>query len=613
MNRTVCLILLSALIAPVSGFPRSSDSPPAPEIRETVVVSASLAPAELGQATREVVVIPGDVMRRWPVQRVTDVLALAAVVDLRPSVAGGLFGDIYLRAASSAGVLVCVDGMRWNDPQTAHFNMEIPVPLELVERVEILTGASSVFFGADAVGGVVNIITRRTAPDGARLAVSGGSFGTAGGAVTASAGLGSGHALVYGGLSRSDGFMPNRDYRLGQVWAGFTQPHSLGSAEISYGHLDSAFGAQGFYGPYPSYEHTRSHGLVWRNSLSAGFFRRRPTRVDLSWRRHDDDYILVRDHPELYRNRHENQTVQLLVHSLAADTPHFLCAAGFELRRDALASARLGDHSTGQAAGMVEFQWLPDTRTVLQGTLRVDHFSRYGTVWTPGLGLAWRPAERWKLRAFAGKAFRAPSFTELYYWSPSNQGNPALLPERAATLEGGADWFGAAGSQVSGTAFVRWDREMVDWIRVGPLEPWRAANIGRAAVAGGSIHAARPLAAGLRLQGGYALNGLALGQPVDFESKYVLDYCRHHLAAQLTGAWGAATTWSVSVHHKVRAGVDRRYTLLAARAARRWRNLEFHVRAENLLNESYEEVLGVPMPGRAVYGGVSVDLTAGAR
>lgn len=610
MNRTACILILLLAAARAAGCaePDSAEAPPAPAIRDTVVVSASLAPAELDQATRDVTVIPGEALRRLPVRRVTDVLALAATVDFRPAVAGGLFGDIHIRGSNAAGVVVCVDGMRWNDPQTAHFNMELPVPPELIERVEIQTGSNSVFFGADAVGGVVNIITRRTGPERVRLEASGGSFGSAGASAAGTVRLGSGVAQIYGGVSRSDGFMVNRDYRLGQVWASFTQPHRLGESALAYGHLDNAFGAQGFYGPYPSWEHTRSHGLLWSNALTGGLFRAAPTRVDLWWRLHQDDYILVRDHPELYRNRHENRTLQLQVHSVAADTPRFRLTAGLELRHAALTSNRLGDHGTDQAAGMLEAQWRPAPQYLVQGTLRADHFTGYGTVWTPGLGVAWLPDGNWKLRAFVGKAFRTPSFTELYYWSPANQGNPDLAPERAVTLEGGADWYGASGACVSATAFVRRDDEMIDWIRTAPADPWRAANVGRATVAGGAIQAAAPLGERLRVQAGYAYNELAPVAAVDYESKYALDYCRHHVSVQFAGSWGPAVTWSISVHHKVRAGVDDRYTLLAAQAARRWHLFELYVRAENLLGEDYQEMQGVPMPGRAVYAGLRMEL-----
>ena len=614
MNRTArAILLLLAVASPAwCADPPPADAPTPPAIRDTVIVSASLAPAELDQATRDVTVIPGDTLRRWPVRRVTDVLALAEAVDFQPTVDGGLFGDIHLRGSNAAGVVVCIDGVRWNDPQTAHFNMELPVPPELIERVEIQTGSNSVFFGADAVGGVVNIITRRTGPERIRLEVSGGSFGSAGASAAGSARLGSGFMQVFAGLSRSDGFTANRDYRLGQVWAGFTQPHRLGETTLDYGHLDNAFGAQGFYGPYPSWEHTQSHGLFWRNALTGGPFRSVPTRVDLAWRQHKDDYILVRDHPELYRNHHDNRTLQIQVHSVAADTPRWRCTAGLELRHAALASRRLGDHGAGQAAGMMELQWFPAPPYIVQGTLRVDRFTGYGTVWTPGLGVAWLPAGDWKLRAFAGRAFRTPSFTERYYWSPANMGNPDLAPERAVTLEGGADWYGAAGTCVSATVFVRRDDEMIDWIRAAPADPWRAANVGRATVAGGAVQAAVPLGERLQLQAGYAFNDLAYGEAVDYESKYALDHCRHHLSAQLTGSWSGGGTWSVSMHHKARAGVGERYTLLAAQAARRWRVFELYIRGENLLGESYQEVQGVPMPGRAAYAGLRVELPLAA-
>ena len=120
------LVLLP--LSPSKAQQREGEEEKPVEIR--VVVSTALAPQGEETAPREVVVVERASL---PVGgTLLDLLSALPMVDVQPRVAGGLFGDIKMRGADYGGVLVCIDGVRWNDPQTAHFNGSIPIPLELV-------------------------------------------------------------------------------------------------------------------------------------------------------------------------------------------------------------------------------------------------------------------------------------------------------------------------------------------------------------------------------------------------------------------------------------------------------------------------------------------------
>ena len=88
-----------------------------------------------------------------------------------------LLADFAVRGANFGQMLVLVDGVRLNDAQSGHHNGDIPVPLDAVERIEVLHGPGSSLFGADAFGGTVNVITRRVV-EAPSLVVQGGSFGS---------------------------------------------------------------------------------------------------------------------------------------------------------------------------------------------------------------------------------------------------------------------------------------------------------------------------------------------------------------------------------------------------------------------------------------------------
>jgi iron complex outermembrane receptor protein len=208
-----------------------------------------------------------------------------------------------------------------------------------------------------------------------------------------------------------------------------------------------------------------------------------------------------------------------------------------------------------------------------------------------------------KLRASASRAFRLPSYTDLYYHDPANVGNPSLRPETAWGYDGALEWY--AGQRLHGDigVFYQRERDGIDYTRGSPADLWRATNIGRVNFTG--VEASlffKPLPietvqiqyTGLRGEQG-ALNGL--------QSLYVFNYPSHNAAvswqAVLPGGFVART----------RVGVLKRYgrdpyalwDVYIAERRGRWSPF---VQLTNLTATEYEEIPGVAMPGRAVVIGV---------
>src|SRR5687768_17894819 len=129
--------------------------------RQDVVVTAAATPVELGTVTRTLTVITRDQIEWLPVNSIADVLRLTGSVDVRARGERGVQTDFAIRGANFGQMLVLVDGVQLNDAQSGHHNGDIPVPLDAVERIEVLYGPGSSLFGADAFGGTVNVITRR--------------------------------------------------------------------------------------------------------------------------------------------------------------------------------------------------------------------------------------------------------------------------------------------------------------------------------------------------------------------------------------------------------------------------------------------------------------------
>jgi vitamin B12 transporter len=142
------------------------------DVRETVVVTGSVSPDAFGSIGRTLVILTREDLARLPLSNPIDALRLVPSVEVRERGARGVQADFAIRGAAFGQALVMVNGTRLNDAQSGHHNGDIPVSLFDVERVEVLLGGGASVHGADAVGGAINIITRRAGPRfGADLAV----------------------------------------------------------------------------------------------------------------------------------------------------------------------------------------------------------------------------------------------------------------------------------------------------------------------------------------------------------------------------------------------------------------------------------------------------------
>jgi outer membrane cobalamin receptor len=474
--------------------------------------------------------------------------------------------------------------VRLNDAQSGHHNADIPLVLDDVERIEVLAGAGSSLHGADALGGTINIVTRRgDRRTHARLGAA--SFGAA----EAAANHDTGRHAISASVNRSDGFMPARDYQNATVRARAT----LGAHRVSLGVLDREFGANGFYGASPSREWTSQALLsVDRQRLTLG-------QWQASWRAstraHRDRFRWDERRPGFAENLHRSYAVSATGQGERSLGRATRLAVGVDVGADWVRSSNLGDHAYQRAGGFVELRHHRGAFFVTPG-LRLDAYTRFGSALSPSIA-----AGRWfgdvKLSGSAGHAFRVPTFTELYYRDPNHLAFDGLSPERAWTLDAGADWLPAPSWVLGATSFIRLERDVIDWVRERPQDRWRTDNIREVTTRGIELSARRVLPGDSAVDLQYAW--LDSDAPtLRLLSKYVLDIARHRLSA----------SGSVSLPGRVllggRLGVTRRldgreYTLLDGRVSRRWGPVWLTADLKNLLDEEYEEIVGVAMPGRS--------------
>ena len=561
--------------------------------RQDVVVTAAATPVELGTVTRTLTVITRDQIQRLPVRSIADVLRLTAAVDVRARGERGVQTDFAVRGANFGQMLVLVDGVRLNDAQSGHHNGDIPVPLDAIERIEILHGPGSSIFGADAFGGTVNVITRKSVQP-ASAVVETGSFGLVAARGQAGIERAAVREVVAAAVDRSSGFMFERDF----VTADVSSRTSIGERTgVFASYLWKDFGANGFYGNAPSHEWTNQTLVAADHRLDAGGWQFGATG---SYRTHGDHFLFDVRRPGVSENRHRTHATLAALRASRAVGNRGSLTTGVEGGADWVRSTNLGDHDTRRVSGFAEWRFAPALRTQLDAGVRVDRYTEFGTAWSPSLGVGWWPSDVVRLRASGGRAFRVPTFTERYYSDPANFARPEVHAETAWAEEAGADFFPAEGWIASATAFARQDHDVIDWLRETPAERWRTYNIRDVDTVGAEFTVRRAWTNGSFVQAGYTVldvNAAAVTQL----SKYVLDYAPHSVA--VAGAIGLPAALELAprleVKRRTRSTGESEYAVLDLRLSRRFGIYEIRVEGTNLGNETYQEVLGVAMPGRA--------------
>jgi len=566
----------------------------APRLHESVVVSGAAEPVPFDSLGRAVWLLTRDDIARLPIRSIEDVLRFASSVDVRAR-SPYVQADFAVRGGSFGQTLVLLDGVRLNDAQSGHHNSDFPITLDDIERVEVLLGTGSSLFGADALGGTINIITRGASSHPEFFAV-GGEHGLAGARTRLSFGGGRLQQTVSADVIRSSGFQDDRDFEN----VALSSRTAVGpDTRVLVGFVRKDFGANGFYGPAPSREQTDQTIAAITHAFTRWNWR---STVQAMYRSHGDTFLYDRRQAGAAPNVHRTHAGTILLRANRRLGQRTRASAGAELGSDWIRSSNLGERSFYRASGFFEIQQRLADRLILYPGARFDAYNQFGNALSPSLAARLTVAPTLSLRASAGHAFRVPTFTELYYTDPNHRASSDLRPERGWSAEAGADWVVGGRAIARATAFTRRDRDVIDWTRVTTAEPWQTLNVRQVTVSG--------IETGVRCVFGstnvaevqYTLLSTDADALTGLLSKYVLDYAPHNLVVS-----GAVRALGLDVSPRI--GWTKRhargsYAVVDLRASRQIRRVSLFVEAANLFDEEYQEVAGVAMPGRWVSVGI---------
>ncbi|MDB4885948.1 MAG: hypothetical protein JWN79_1386 [Gemmatimonadetes bacterium] len=585
---------LSAFLA------RPSLAQDAGQLLDTVHVT-SRASTSGASATRSVEVLTGDDLRHLAGRSLAERLGRAVGVDA--GTRSPAQADLSLRGSSFNQVVILVDGVRVSDVQSGHYALDLALPLAMIKRVEILRGAGAALYGSDAVGGVVNIVTRDDDAGEAGLRV--GSFGS-----VMLAGLTTtrqhGWRLALGGdADRSSGHRDGTDYAITQLRATVDRPTSIGQAHIEVGQGVRHFGAANFYSPFPSEETTRSTTASVRLEGDPA----RPVTVSggLHTRRHSDVFTLVRTDPARYQNEHRSWETGGEMNVRAALSPRAVLVLGADLLDARLRSLRLGDHDQFRRAAFGEVTLDASHAVTVNAALRGDHVQDVGGFFSPTLGLAVPLAGRAQLRGSVSRGFRAATWTERYYRDPANIADSSLAVERFWSGEMG---LRAAVSHafVDVALFERRGTDLIDWARPAgsaATVPWRTMNFASAQYRGVEATISAPAlggvdwvvrASGLRFDAATAAG---------LEGKYALRPLTRSVGLTGTRALGESSRVTVDALRARRAGEEGHTQIGAHVTLPLTRALQGSLDVVNVSNGTYLDAAGAPVAGRSAFVGLA--------
>jgi iron complex outermembrane receptor protein len=570
-----------------------------------IIVTAGRVPLTFSSLARSVVLIDEQKIKGLPVNNIQDVMKYIGGMDFKSRGVEGVQGDVSIRGGTFEQTLILINGMRTSDPQTGHHNLNIPVSLDNVERIEILKGQGSRIFGPNAFSGAINIITKKSTSPFLSLSVLGGNHSLYETGIAASYPIGiTGNSISFT-REKSDGHRLNTDFDI----TNFSLQHNISTklynVNLFFGYNDKKFGANSFYSNlFPNqWEHTTTKLLNGSVDFSFGDFLLSPK---IFWRRNDDDFFLDHNRPDWNRNIHQTNSYGAEIQS-SLKTQFGTTSFGGEIGNDRITSSNLGEHSRTRGGFFAEQVFEPLEEFTSSVGFFVYNYSGIGWKFWPGVDIAYRLNERAKVFASAGKAFRMPTFTDLYYKSPANIGNPDLTYEETINYEVGFS-FQQNIFQTDVSFFLKDGKNLIDWVRADNLSPWKVENVTSVKTYGLELSFSINV---IKLLDNSAVSRVELSYTYltadrsasNFESKYLLDHLRHQLIASITNDLPFEILQNWSFRFQERVNVESQFTV-DTQLLKRIDSFEIFIRATNIFDKIYSDFSGVELPGRWLSTGV---------
>ena len=514
-------------------------------------------------------------------------------IDIQSRGVGGVQSDISIRGSSFQQNLILIDGMRFNDPQTAHHNLNIPLTTLDIERIEVLKGPYSAVYGSDAFAGVVNIITKTPDKNRAEAEMSFSEFNTRSALLSYDLKREKFSQKISVEKKKSDGFRNGTDFDILNLFAKSNFNFPWSDLNLSFGFLEKDFGAVDFYSSVT--ENDRENIRAKFISITA------PSRSDgtitfepkMYFRRHNDRFNYSYNSVD-YQNKHRTDMSggEIKLKWKLADDAGIVFKSDYV--EEKLVSSNMGDRIAVKKSLSARYTGAFEDLNIDLG-FRGDHHSYWGWQYSPSIRADYSLSPNLKVLGMAGKSFRAPSFTELYYQTVANKGNSNLKPEKNWSYEAGLDYSFDKNFHIRSTVYNRDESDLIDWVKSNITDiAWSAKNIGKVNVWGfEELFQARFES----FEASFKYSYITKKSLTDYISKYALVYPKHRGDFSLNYNMSGETRAFFKISGIKRENEDE-YFLADIELSKKYGDFKLSAGVANIFNVKYEEIPGVPRPGR---------------
>ena len=572
---------------------------------DEVVINSSRIDLPFKENSRTITIITSDVIKKSAATNVADLLQQVAGVDIRRRGVNGMQSDLYIRGGSFDQTLLLIDGIKVEDPQTGHHTMNMVLPIEIIERIEIIKGPAARVFGQNAFTGAINIVTKSNAKNVNQVGVQVGSYNQQNFSGTLGRDIKNSSHMVHASVNTSDGYRYNTDFENQNYFLKSSFNKNKTPINILGYFTERKFGANGFYASPAAvnqYEETQS-SLV---GVSTEFKTKNLTlKPRLYWKRNQDMYLFVRDNPPVYRNLHISNKVGAELNT-SLQTNAGITGFGIDLAKVYLSSNNLGDRNRDMVTLFLEHRFkLFDDKFDLTPGIAATYFSDFKFHAFPGIDLGYKINDHVKVYANAGYTYRIPTYTDLFYSDPTTIGNENLEPEEAISEELGVKY---SKNNFNGyvAVFNRSSNNLIDYVKENPTDLWQATNIQDVNSFGVDANASynfKVLDFNQNINLGYTYLDEDLKSIEANYSRYSINSLKHHFTTTYFSQFLKHISQSITYKFAERTNGES-YSVVDVKATLAVAPFEFSVIGNNIFNAEFTETNLVPMPK----GNVLLDL-----
>lgn len=562
------------------------------------------------ESTRSLDIITSMEIKSSGAASINELLQNIGGIDIRRRGANGVQADISFRGSTFEQVLVLINGVKIVDPQTSHHVLNLPLDLDIIQRIEVVKGPAGRIYGQGAFAGAVNIVTKN--PDKTRLTLEGtyGKYGLLGGKLTGNIKKKKlSTYLSYQYEETDPGYRKYADYMRHNVFLQSEYRLKKASIDFTSAYVNNGFGANSFYaapGDSASYENVNTLFANLRSSIPLKSTTLNPA---IYIRYNTDHYVYNRENPSIYENNHRSTVsgIQLNATTLLAKSQSL--GYGIEYRNDQLISDNLGDRSRNVVSANLEYKaYLFDDKFKIIPGVNYNYYSDFGSNFLAGIDLSYNLTKKLSIFGNTGNTYRIPSYTELYYEDFSNVGNSNLKAEKAMNYEAGLKFISKKYFyQVS--YFRREGTDIIDWIQSEVMMDsmntlkWVPGNYSNLNTEGidvsstiqfGKINFLSPLR---KIRVNYTYISADLSQLPNENSRYALEHINHQFNISSHWSFLNILKFSSAYRYVNRVEFDP-YGVWDFSLGFHRKKWQINANIQNAFDRSYSEYEGIPMPRR---------------